>query len=290
VVNAIDDRLAKGDQIDPDWSMEAIMPLSWLFAAANTGGRAVVLAADHGHVLERGSEYRSADGGGSRWRPVGATGTGEGEVLLSGSRVLESEHQIVAAAVEGLRYKPKAAGYHGGATPQEVVAPLVVLAPTGLTVDGWAELAEPEPSWWLLTGTDGLPAEQPATAAPTPIEEHGQMPIFGSEPKPPPAADQYPGWIDDLFTSDAFVARREAAYRPPEPARIAALLTVLDVHGSASEAEVAQALGIASVRVATVVAAIGNLLNLEGFQVLARDRATGEVRMEKDLLRKQFGL
>src|SRR5258708_97696 len=71
-------------------------------------------------------------------------------------------------------YKKKQ-GYHGGATPQEVLVPLAVLVPQHRTLAGWEALPDYEPAWWSqreLPGTEvlSMPARtsrraRPATAA-----------------------------------------------------------------------------------------------------------------------------
>jgi hypothetical protein len=71
------------------------------------------------------------------------------EVVFEGGRVLapQGERRVVLPWSEAVRYGSKRRGYHGGATPQEVVAPLVVL--TASTVPaGWCEAPPVQPEWW----------------------------------------------------------------------------------------------------------------------------------------------
>src|SRR5690606_16783226 len=39
-------------------------------------------------------------------------------------------------------------GYHGGGSPQEVVAPLLALAPKEVSLPGWQEAGIRWPGWW----------------------------------------------------------------------------------------------------------------------------------------------
>ena len=56
VINAIDDNLAKGDQLSVSWSTSSIRPLASLLARARDAGRLVVFVSDHGHLLDHGTE------------------------------------------------------------------------------------------------------------------------------------------------------------------------------------------------------------------------------------------
>ena len=58
VINAVDDHLLKGDQLDIRWSGDEIKVLPKLLYEARAAGRIVVLATDHGHVLDFQTECR----------------------------------------------------------------------------------------------------------------------------------------------------------------------------------------------------------------------------------------
>ena len=111
----------------------------------------MVLAADHGHIVERrqGTQrsYATISSGRSR---AAIEPAGEGEVLVTGRRVLLHDGRAVLAVDEHLRYGPLKAGYHGGGAPAEAVVPVAVLVP-GAVPDGVdLALAPPqEPIWWI---------------------------------------------------------------------------------------------------------------------------------------------
>src|SRR5205814_1548264 len=94
----------------------------------------------------------------------------------AGPRVLKGG-DVVLPTDERLRYAGNKYGYHGGATPQEVLVPVAVLART--LPDGWEHRPMLTPAWW----TSRPPAPVPSaalTAAPTPTTGRptGQPSLF----------------------------------------------------------------------------------------------------------------
>lgn len=283
VINAIDDMLDKGEQVKIEWSVDSIDPLRALLSACESAGRALVIAGDHGHVLEHGSALHPTTGTALRWRPLDGDDPDADEIVVRGRRVLAPDNAAVLAATENIRYGKRSAGYHGGATPQEVVTPLVVLAPRDLDVPGWSPSARAEPGWWLLE-EEGAP-DRPASGHRPPGEEDRPR-LFVD---PPAGQGATPAWIEALLASEQFSALYAKAVRPPSRDRIAEFLAALDARDNrASEAAIARELGIASTRVQGVIASLRSLLNLEGYQVLKHDRASGDIELDRDLLDKQF--
>jgi hypothetical protein len=130
VVNAIDEHLAGSSQIEWTWTPEWIRPLRDLLEAAFASRRIVAIAADHGHVLHREGDYRPAPGGEARWRPDDGPAQPD-EVRVAGPRVRGPDRSDRAILLwrKSSRYVKKHNGYHGGATPQEALAPLALFAP-----------------------------------------------------------------------------------------------------------------------------------------------------------------
>jgi hypothetical protein len=126
VHNAVDAQLAGSDQIDFDWSAEVLRQVSSYFRIAHDVGRALVVTGDHGHVMEDGTAQRSADGG-DRWRSAGSVAPGEVELRGGRVRGASGSQSVIMAWSERVRYSSKRNGYHGGASPQEVVVPVAVL-------------------------------------------------------------------------------------------------------------------------------------------------------------------
>ena len=63
VINAIDDQLLKGEQLDTRWSRDTIPVLPALLHEAKLSRRLVVITSDHGHVLDSNSVCTPERGG-----------------------------------------------------------------------------------------------------------------------------------------------------------------------------------------------------------------------------------
>lgn len=295
VVNAIDDHLARSDQLRTPWSVRDILPLRWLLDEARAAQRLVVLASDHGHVIEHGSQLRpSPAGSGERWRAAAEVEVGPGEVAVEGTRVLVPGGACLLACSDTVRYATKKNGYHGGASAQEVLAPLMVLS-AGLAdnVPGWVEVAHDPPAWWLGETTDPLPPAAPAQATATPAPEPGQQLSLDS-PKPAATTEAQapPAWIAELLASDVLTAQRAAAGRTPLPdERVARILQALDAHGGTMLLDgLARVCEIPALRLTGTLAVLRQLLNVDGYPVLEVDDASRDVRLDRALLLRQFGI
>ncbi|MFC5993099.1 BREX-2 system phosphatase PglZ [Pseudonocardia hispaniensis] len=292
VLNTVDDALDHGREGDrTSWRPEDITYLPELLDAARSYGRPVVLVADHGHVLERsaGSDAPTpADGVESaRWR----TGEpGPGEVALRGPRVLCGDGAVVVPWRSDIRYTKRRSGYHGGASPAEMTAPVLTLLPSADNLPlGWTPLAPEatEPDWW-----NGRPAEAGVVVAPpprrparTPQRPHPQMEGLFDAPEPVPVSIG-----TRVVDSDVYSAQRRFVRKPPDKAVVAALIdSLLAADGTLSATAVAMRVGRAGRDPAALVATLQRLLNVEGYPVLSMD-GSGLVRLDGDLLRLQFGL
>jgi hypothetical protein len=148
VLNAVDDHLAKSDQLRLRWDVSQLKGLDALLAEARSTERRVILTSDHGHVIEQGSEMKSA-GKNQRWREPNLE-SWPGEILLTGPRVKAAcgLDKAVLAWSAHLRYAPKANGYHGGCSPAEALVPMVTYQPEGKAEAGWSAAEETAPGWW----------------------------------------------------------------------------------------------------------------------------------------------
>ena len=290
VVNAVDDHLDKGSQLRLAEGLRALRPLRPLLDAAAEAGRAVVIASDHGHVLENGSSVRVFSGAGERWRPADEP-AGEDEVLLEGPRVVRGNGRIVAPAVETIRYMAaEKRGYHGGATPQEVLCPLTVMTTGGARLEGWEPLPQRRPAWWEKahrpTGETPLPRVRP----PEPIvEPGGQGMLFTETGDVVRPSVEVEGWIGELLESPVLAEQREAAGRQAlDDEDIAVLLAVLDrAGGVAPPALVAEVTELPLSRIRGKLEALRRMLNVDGYPILAIE-ADGTARLNRELLATQF--
>jgi hypothetical protein len=190
VVNAIDDQLKGSRQMRVPCDLSHIKPLGPLLQEATDAGRAVLLVADHGHVLgARMSSVSAPDAGAKRWRPLGANDApADNEVCVS----VDSTWRPRGKAQVALLFRETEAysgsshvGEHGGASLAEVVSPAILVASDRLRQR--VQLAEaeddealevtpfPSPPWWDLRVQRAAVRTGPAPTAPAP------------EPPPEPA-------------------------------------------------------------------------------------------------------
>ena len=79
--------------------------------------------------------------------------------------------------------------------------------------------------------------------------------------------------------------------RAPDERTVEKFLTALDRHhDQISQRLLAQALGQPEYRLRGILVGLQRLLNVEGYQVVAIDEATGTIALNRSLLAKQFQL
>ncbi|MEP7311641.1 MAG: BREX-2 system phosphatase PglZ [Pseudomonadota bacterium] len=296
VYNAVDDHLGGPDQLHQRWRLEDLRLLLPLLREARDARRALIVTADHGHVLEENSV--SLPGSSSdRWRE-GSVATDAREVALAGSRVLtpQGNKEFVGLWSEAARYTGRKNGYHGGASPAEVAVPLSVFASYGVNVSGWKLAPPQQPEWWEL------PALVPPLPAETPLNRRamgrkpqpptlGQAALFGDELQEVPAGPAA-DWIAKLLVCPVYVSQRQLAARVALPdEQMRRLLVSLDERGGKlNRTALAQRLGVPELRLAGVLSAARRLLNVDQSLVLAVDESSGTVELNRRLLDQQFGL
>jgi hypothetical protein len=316
VLNTIDDALdhdREGDRVA--WKPSDITFLPDLLNAARDYARPVVLVSDHGHVLERGEHDNgrvNAPGVGSaRWR-TGAPQ--DGEVELTGPRVLEGGGRIVVPWREDIRYTPRKAGYHGGASLAEMTVPVLVFVPLlDLVPKGWTVLPPEKaaPQWWN-------PATAPETAAPAPErprEKPSDKPRRrgGKQPEPqagealfpvseaalatgPAVAAEAPATLGERVTrSPLYAGQKKYLRKAPEARQVAAVVNALaEAGGKLSPAAVSAAATAAGGRAPRnaemFITALQRLLNIEGYPVLELTDSGRTVELNTELLGEQFGV
>jgi hypothetical protein len=314
VVNAVDDHLLKGEQLNVSWDLNHIPVLEHLLYAARDAGRAVIITADHGHVLNWGTAYRQSaptsrlsdekanersDEKGERYRSAEGAPE-EDELLISGTRVVPGK--IIAPWSEQVRYAMKKHGYHGGLTPQECVVPCCVLVRYNQKLErlsnDWSERPLHQPAWWSRPE----PARPgPVLASTTLAETQARRPRKALAGMPLFAEAEARGveWIDRLFASDVYEAQRKLAGRgAPKPEDARKFLELLAERGGKTlRLTMAQHLGLPELRIAGMIAAMRRILNVDGYAVLDFEEplgsigeSSGTICLNINLLRTQFGL
>lgn len=292
VINAIDDALAKSEQIRIDWTIETIPLLAEVLDLARQAGRTVILTSDHGHVLERSSRLVSGDGGERHRAPTSPPG--EGEVLVTGARVRAAVGgDVVVPWREDIRYGGKKNGYHGGVSRQEMIVPVGIWTAAGVELPDadYLPLASSKPDWW----------EEAAV-------QHGSAPVFQQgralrkkQVRKEPT-ESLPGDLfaiqDDSDLVDRLLASATLAHQQSrigrmalEPDRLRALVGRLERGGGrASLEQLARAIQMPTMRMRGVLSVLQRTLNVDGFPVVTVEHATDTVLLDLTLLRKQFQL
>lgn len=301
VVNAVDDHLLKGEQVDMRWTRDTIKVLPTLLFEARAARRTVIMLSDHGHVLDHKSTGRSAEGG-DRWRHADSE-PAEDEFKVSGSRVvIPPEHELIAPWTERLRYGIKKNGYHGGLNPQEMVIPVAVLTSDESIPEGWSESASPVPEWWddPTIVADTTTEFSPVLKTVTPVKKKPSGVLFDMEEESATAVEsastgepqrEVP-WVAALLRSAIFEDQKRLAGRhvPPD-AFVMNLLNGLDESGGKMTlAALSRVVNMSAMRLRGRLAVMQRVLNIDGYPVLSRDEASDTIELNRELLCRQFDL
>jgi hypothetical protein len=286
VLNVIDDSLGGPEQLSAQWNLSNIAVLQTLLSEASSAGRIVVLASDHGHVLDRGSKLSRMADSADRWRPAAAGALpAADELLVKGNRVLAEGGSIIAPTSEAVRYtaNPRL-GYHGGLTAQECVAPIAVLAPALMEIVGWDVAPAAPPDWWY--------EEEPAPVAERPKARRTgkkrdsnapMLPIFDTLPA---RAD----WVSSLLASSVFADQMATFAGRLKPEQVEKAIKVLaDRKFVLLKSAFSHQMGMPGLRIDGFIASLQRILNVEGYPVLSVD-ASQTIRLNLPMLREQFEL
>ncbi len=301
VVNAVDDHLLKGEQIDTRWTRDEIKVLPVLLHEAKMSGRTVVMISDHGHILDTGAKGHVFEGG-ERWRMADVE-PAKNELKVSGQRVVIPETRtLIAPWTEKIRYGVKKNGYHGGLTPQEMIVPIAVLCAKDVFPPGWVEAPVDLPAWWDLVTASGdtelqpvpklkpaKPKQKPAGLLfdPEEVESPKRRPVEAA-PIVKPVAE----WISGLLSSPIFEEQKQLGGRAvPTNEVISQLLAAIDERGGKiTSVALARAIQFSPMRLRGLLAVTLRILNVDGFGVLTRDDASDTIELNRDLLLRQFDL
>jgi hypothetical protein len=295
VYNAIDDQLDGANQLHIEWTLERLRMLSPLLYEARAAGRVVVLTADHGHVLDHDTAQNSATEGGDRWR-LHDGASRDGEITFEGGRVLTptGQTQVTLPWSERLRYGTRKNGYHGGASAQEVLVPLHVLAPSGTSVPGWVPTTLAYPDWWDATSAPvvaevSLPPRRVATK-PSPPKDTPQADWLSANEVPTQTVEQ--DWTLALIESTTYRTQKSLAARvaPPDDLMRKLLVALGERGGKLSKSALSTRLQLPPSRTSGFISAAQRVLNVDQCAVLAFDERSGAVELNRELLDTQFGL
>jgi hypothetical protein len=303
VINAIDDRLSSAQQVREQWTINRISPLGAILKLARDSGRVVILASDHGHVWHR-PEAKLCDGdSGSRWRSQNGEAI-DGEIAISGSRVREENgsRTVIVPWVETIYYGRQQNGYHGGATPQEMVSPLVILMDRTSTFSGLFACEYSKPEWWTAPPVASAVVEEPPVTIVTPKKPVSLFDDqFEKETKPvvtpakKPVTQPVPtgsAWLDRLFASTGYKDQKDFVRRhAPEDEMVRRCLEALDACGGImTPPAFSKAADIPAARLDGLIARIQRLLNVDGYEILTFSRSENRIELNVPKLKRQFDL
>jgi hypothetical protein len=277
-----------------------------LLRLARDSGRVVILASDHGHVWHRADAQYQAHEGGSRWRANDDSCTDD-EIVVSGSRVfgVGNDNSVIVPWAETIYYGRPQNGYHGGATPQEMLAPLILLTDKSSSYSGLHPCEYPKPDWW-----SAAPVATPAVVEPQVIiripSPSGQQTLFDDLPPqeeakpvaegkpavetPPKAGDG--DWIDRLLSSRAYKDQKAMIRRhAPDDAVLRTSMESLSASGGImTPTAFARAADVPLARLDGLIARMQRLLNVDGYEILTLDRNENRVELNVAKLKRQFDL
>ncbi|HMS17876.1 MAG TPA: BREX-2 system phosphatase PglZ, partial [Planctomycetota bacterium] len=259
--------------------------------AAQDAGRTVILTADHGHVLERDLERLKRTGENARWRLDLGGELEAGEVSMHGPRVLSADGKAVLMSSVTRRYAGmNQNGYHGGASPQEVVVPLAILAPRSSVPKGWIEVGFMPPAFWLI---DSMPV---------PVRHQAEAPKKVVKPQVPKdhlpfepveqSATLHPGntWVERLVASELYREQEKRWRRmAPKSDRVSDALAALSSKGGKmTSPALAHALNMPLPKLPGFGSAMQKLLNLDGVFVVTFDASSDSWILDEGMALRQF--
>ena len=304
VFNAIDDRLSSAQQMREEWTINRISPLGAVLKLARDSGRVVILASDHGHVWHRPEAQLCAGDCGSRWRSD-TDDVHEGEVAIKGSRVREENgnRSVIVPWVETIYYGRQQNGYHGGATPQEMVSPLVILMDKTSTYSGLFQCEYPKPEWWLAPPVASAVVEEPPVIIVKPkmpmglfdeqLDQEKKPVTTPIKTKPVPQPTTVPAaWLERLFVSTGYKDQKDFVRRhAPEDDLVRRCLAALDSSGGImTPAAFSKVADIPAARLDGLIARIQRLLNVDGYEILTFSRTENRIELNVPKLKRQFDL
>jgi len=290
VVNNIDERLKDVAGPVSTWGFAELHPLRPLLDEARAAGRVVIVASDHGHVLDRDGEQRTIAGASERWRPAD-NDPSDDEILVEGPRVVTTDHRAILPFREQLHYDSRRNGYHGGLCPQEVLIPVAVYATRDDMLPDWSVTAFNSPAWWAGLDEPETPAAA-VVSAPAPKKSNPPKGVDEETPtlfdteldEDPPANPTQESWVTTTLAALA-PYRRHQRLKDEE---IVKLLTALEQTGDQALPmdRLAAMTALPSHRMTGYITQLQSIVNIDGYSVLSV--IANEVRFEKQLLNTQL--
>ena len=291
VLNAVDDHLAKSEQMQLTWRVDSVRLLPAILNEAHAAGRAVILTSDHGHVLEADGVKLPGEGEG-RWRSAAAPAT-ELEIEVKGPRVRAATgmERIVLPWSESVRYGSKRNGYHGGVSLQEAAVPVGVYVGPGEVLDGWAPVPVPYPPWWSAESPKPapfhLPVSEPKAAEPGSASGASTRPLHGGCAKEGPRQPHGGNRCSSLKCTSPNVSSQALGCRKRKPS-VPRSMRCWENQGRLPLAFLAQRLEAHVTATRSTIADLQRILNVDGYPVLRFNDSTHTIELDSTLFVKLF--
>ena len=189
--------------------------------------------------------------------------------------------------------------YHGGATPQEMVCPLVLLTDRSSDYSNLKRCVYPFPDWWSPAPVASAMEPEPVVHVTVPS---GPPTLFDNlEPDEPPAKEPTKAapvevlpasadWIDRLLASQAYKDQKSKIKRhPPQDSVIRQVLETLNAAGGfLTPGAFIKETSMPAARLDQVIANIRRVLNVDGYEILVIDRTENKVELNIAKLKRQF--
>ncbi|MBK8255144.1 MAG: BREX-2 system phosphatase PglZ [Polyangiaceae bacterium] len=306
VLNSIDDSLKGNPATRHPWGVDNIASLADLLEKARACGRAVLFAADHGHVPADLLESKGGISGGARWRPLPSEKTAieDFEVKFPAGRAWAPKGAWGVALMvdDTVRWGGSGhAGEHGGASLAEIVAPCVLAGAEDLQGPGGDEALAIRPLyvptfWHLSVKSTEAVATPPATPQKPPKTNPNQLTLLplaeptktpSKRPTLPPPKAPVPSAAATAFSkSKVLEARAPDAARRKEV--VSAVDFLLEKAGSASGAAFGARMELLPRRVPGFVAKLQETLNVDGYEVVRFDSVSQQVTLDSAKLKLLF--
>ena len=313
VVNALDDQLKGARQLRVCADLATIKPLDEILASATDAGRAILLIADHGHVLTDRMQSVGRAGDGKRYRYLR-----QGEPAVEGEHVLTREQgawvdsgkaAVALLAEETSSYGASSArGEHGGISLAEVITPALLIGAESLHRSVETETGQADadlrlgtlrpPLWWELE--PGLLAEPVPVAKatrvsmpPAPVERVVDRPQISwsfEKPQPdtvvpdPTETKASSAWLERLRSLKMFTERTAADLKRWRERIAPQIAQLADAGGKLPQDVFGRQNGIAARNIAAVVVEMQEWINFDGYLIVEHDVANKRVSLDVALL------
>ena len=179
-----------------------------------------------------------------------------------------------------------------GATPQEMICPLVILINQNTDYSGINTISFLKPEWWKKKIVATVKVEPIFTPVIT-VKPKLPKTLFDDLETTPETSIKVSDWITNLFASETYQSQKLAIKRniAPEDSLIRkVLLTLHNEGGTTTINSLCNLAEISPNRFDGLMVMIQRILNVDGYEILKSSRAENRVELNIPKLKRQFDL